>query len=871
MRVETLVTLGFPLRHGGLVTDSSPVSYPLLIVTGGPLDGTSLEVREPYIERLLGSGADCHLRLQLGNIDPLHARAVWTVRGFILSDAGSTTGTYVNGERISADHPLSAGDRIFLGPPGSKASAKLLVLLPPATAAQPSEPLAPSEPPAPSAPPSTSAPHSISVYEPILLEEEPISLEPIPEMRLKPVAPPAPAAPPPAPAPTAPSAPVLPPSGDAPTPADAAALWLRSTTKGPHAASAEGAKPRPDYSEAPSIAVDRPREALAVPPVEGPRPALTPLTLLQKVQSTVPRPVLIGTAAALAGLSLWGAFRAAQRPAPLLVSIMPGRVEPGQTVTLTGTGFEPDPTRNTVRFGDQKGTITSSSDKQLVVSVPEGLSGSECRVQMVARGSASNSLFLMIYIAPRIQSFEPDVALPGAEIVIRGRNLGPSPSVQIAGSSAVVLDAQPTALRVRVPEIQVLEGRSVPVSIQVGNEGARSTALILGRLPLVTEVIPGRGDPGEHVIVHGRGFDTNPEGNVVSFGGRRTLVLSAAPTELTALVPGAGTLDSQIETRVVIQTRGSTSSPAPFVVTHPSAATFLPRYFAAPVLEHPNHDHVFVSTELGPVLLLSGKAQSSSTAERADRVASALNEAVQAANTRPLTFELRDKPEPGVAVAGDPGLLVSATSEDAAGYDEPWDPSTRGRRSTPKGLATYWTALLSDQLSLFVRRERPLHLLELTPRGRIFSEIYREGVRRVGPEAGIPTSALNPMPPNFAKRLWEVALLPSLEGTSGAGIVEGRWDGTMQDGGGEKTIQVRFRADGSRLTGSLTTTSGGLAMDLPLQAITYERGSLRFTLLSGGSPRHFAGVVNGSSITGTIQLDAGSKDAAGRFSLRFAE
>ena len=76
--------------------------------------------------KTLGSADGQHLKLDLTNVAALHARLVWDARGLVLSDAGSETGTYVNGERLTAARVLADGDRIFLGPPGSKNTAKLL-------------------------------------------------------------------------------------------------------------------------------------------------------------------------------------------------------------------------------------------------------------------------------------------------------------------------------------------------------------------------------------------------------------------------------------------------------------------------------------------------------------------------------------------------------------------------------------------------------------------------------------------------------------------------------------------------------------------------------------------------------------------------
>ena len=105
-------------------------SVPTLVMTGGPLDGTSYPLPLTGGESIVGSSMDAGVQIMLGNVEPFHARVVFTSAGLAIEDAGSATGTFVNGEKVQARHALQDGDRVCLGPPGAKGSAKLLVLLP---------------------------------------------------------------------------------------------------------------------------------------------------------------------------------------------------------------------------------------------------------------------------------------------------------------------------------------------------------------------------------------------------------------------------------------------------------------------------------------------------------------------------------------------------------------------------------------------------------------------------------------------------------------------------------------------------------------------------------------------------------------------
>ena len=572
--------------------------------------------------------------------------------------------------------------------------------------------------------------------------------------------------------------------------------------------------------------------------------------------------------AALAGGAFW-LYRRMKAVAPVITSVTPPKAEPGQTVTVTGTGFDPDAGGNTVRFGEQTGQVTSASDTELAVTVPASLAAAEAPLRVQTRGGRSNALFLKVYKGPRVTSVEPPVALPGSEVVLRGEHLeGPELTVQVGGLPATVKESSGGMLRILVPDLPLLEGRAVAVSVQVAGESGRPADLILGRLPLVTRVVPQSGPPGTAVTVRGHGFDPDVRGDQVTIGGERALLVSATANEIAAIVPAPVSSGSQVQAPVVVQARGGTSSGGvSFVVMSPSESVFHPHYFPTAVAERTNEDVVFVSTELGPALLLAGKADAPSTTERAMRAATALNALVQAAASRPAVLEVRDRPAVGVALAGNPSLLVAATPEDAAAYAR--EPLARGQRATPRGLAALWAALLQDHLTLFIQRQRPLRMVELSPRGKVLLDLFAEAERRSGAGAGVPMSLVRPLAPSLARSFREMALvLPSGPATAAAAVA-GRWEGTMQEGSeAPRRITITLRLDGTRLLGSLTTRSRAVAMDVPLKELTYEKGRLGFVLESGTGAHRWSGAVEGASIEGTIR--EGTNDV-GRFSLRYAE
>jgi hypothetical protein len=249
------------------------------------------------------------------------------------------------------------------------------------------------------------------------------------------------------------------------------------------------------------------------------------------------------------------------------------------------------------------------------------------------------------------------------------------------------------------------------------------------------------------------------------------------------------------------------------------------------------------------------------------RAANALNAVVQAAAARPAVLEARERPVPGVALAGSPTLLVSATAEDAAAYAR--EPAARGQRATPRALAELWTALLQDHLTLFVERQRPLRLVELSPRGKVLLDLFSQAERRSGTGAGVSMNLVRPLAPSLARSFREMALILPTGPGSAAAAVAGRWEGTMEEtGAAPRRISVSLRLEGTGLAGSLTTRSRAVAMDVPLKELAYEKGQLSFVLESGMAAHRWSGTVAGAAFNGTIR--DGTKDV-GRFSLRYAE
>lgn len=626
-----------------------------------------------------------------------------------------------------------------------------------------------------------------------------------------------------------------------------------------------GARPQPEYTtEPPSITSDREREPVELPWAAAPaaRPSRP---------SRWPRRVLLFGLGALLAFGAWAGFAALRPHPPVITSIVPSKAEPGQTVTIAGTALGSDSADMVVRFGDRRGPVTSASESSLAATVPADLANlpaGDIRVVVEVGGVSSNALFMSLARYPRITAVEPEVALPGAEVVVKGMHLeAATVAVRIGGYPAEILGGDSQGLRVKVPEMPVVEGKPVPVDVSLGRETARPKTLVLGHLPLVTGMAPASGEAGTTVTIKGHGFAPRAASNRVTFGSLEALVLAASDREIQASVPAFGLLGSRTALPTVVSTGGARSAPVEFTAVRPSGDVFRPRFVAVPAPGGDPERHAVVGTELGPVLVLSGRSDAASTAERAAKAAAQLNGLLQAAASRPVLVEVQEGPAPRIVGAG--ATIVTVTAEDAEGLARGWD-GVPGTRISAPALARYWAALLHDYLGLFGQRLRPNRAIELTPRARVLLDLYSDAERRGG-SSGVGMGIVSALAADRLDALRRLAYSGPDEARASRGMaLEGAWEGSIEDGGPPRSVRLQVRADGGRLAGAMTSTAGGIAMGIPLQDLSYDKRMVRFSAVLGGAPRQFRGVLEGATLSGTVHAAEGAA-ATGRFTLRHVE
>jgi hypothetical protein len=442
--------------------------------------------------------------------------------------------------------------------------------------------------------------------------------------------------------------------------------------------------------------------------------------------------------------------------APSIAGLQPAQVEMGQDLTITGSRFDHDPEDNKVWFGTVQATPGAATANSLHVRVPVLPAGGPVTVTVETSAGRSNSARLVALAPLRVASVDPPGALPGDEVVLSGSGFGEGLGVTVAGQAAQVVKVEPRSVRFRMPPLTGARGSLHPVVVAAGGRSTPPVQLYLGRLPLVSGYEPARGVAGDVVRVRGAGFSAGT--TAVSFDSTPALMVAGDAGQLLVVVPPLARAQAEAHVPVVVEAGGRSSTDAPgFTVLRLVEGAWVPRFVAAPVGEGGHPGQATVGTELAPVLLLSGKGESRSTAERALAVARDLNAAVDRARVaQPVAFEAREDPEVAVGVVGAPDRLLRVLPEDAAAYEVPPGLPRRGAPPTELALARHWAALLTDTVAIGTSGSRPRATAQLGPPWTpAFAELRTTLPWQYG--SGVSSARVVAAPAELRRRLREAA------------------------------------------------------------------------------------------------------------------
>lgn len=267
--------------------------------------------------------------------------------------------------------------------------------------------------------------------------------------------------------------------------------------------------------------------------------------------------------------------------APVIESLSPTTVRPGQEVTIKGNGFRNTGKFEQVKFGNTllKSESVQPGNTELHLTVPAGAAPGKYPVSVTIAGLTATASELVEVTAPPVFSgFSPATAFIGDEIILTGENLGTDPSwlaVSFGGVDATVVSVDKTSAKVIVPND--IEASSVKIRISIPNEELLTSAndFIL-KAPVVESLSLIRGYAGTLVKITGKGFRDSYRFDQVTFG---TKVIEKGATqpgnnELVISVPDKL---AAAEYAVSVSVLGMTATaPEPFEVIVQSVTSYTP-------------------------------------------------------------------------------------------------------------------------------------------------------------------------------------------------------------------------------------------------------------------------------------------------------
>ncbi len=241
-----------------------------------------------------------------------------------------------------------------------------------------------------------------------------------------------------------------------------------------------------------------------------------------------------------------------------------------------------------------KGQYIPASDNQLQVlvngtAVQQILSKTDSLVKIVLPPDISTGPIAInafgeafegpeFIVLPQILGVIPASAPPGTEVVINGKNFGEDASsiaVKIGALEGELISANDTLLKVLIPELSEEGKTNIVVSVEDNNSALFPYTITPSNAPIIFEIVPTCGLPGDPISIKGLNFDTDPGNTSLLFKGISedialdNMVISA--TEITGNIP-AGAVTGAISLKI-----SALTAVGPAFTLTPTITNFAPK------------------------------------------------------------------------------------------------------------------------------------------------------------------------------------------------------------------------------------------------------------------------------------------------------
>ncbi len=148
-------------------------------------------------------------------------------------------------------------------------------------------------------------------------------------------------------------------------------------------------------------------------------------------------------------------FNIVEKPQPTVTNVEPGEAMVGETVTITGTDFGSDESAVVVSFSGTEASITSFSDTEIQVTVPNVDSGNLV-VTVEGVEIYTENFNITEPQQPTVTSVEPGEAMVGETVTITGTDFGSDETavaVTLSGTEASIISFSDTEIQITVPDV----------------------------------------------------------------------------------------------------------------------------------------------------------------------------------------------------------------------------------------------------------------------------------------------------------------------------------------------------------------------------------------------------------------------------------
>jgi hypothetical protein len=237
---------------------------------------------------------------------------------------------------------------------------------------------------------------------------------------------------------------------------------------------------------------------------------------------------------------------------PAIVSFTPTSGKVGTIVTIKGENFSAIASENKVLMNGLQGTVTSSTTKEIVFTVPAGATTGKFVVQTMYNTLSYSVVaptdFTIVPSEPEITSFSPANGVVGSVVTITGKNFSAVASenkVMMSGLNAVITSSNTTQITFIVP-VGATTGK-ISIQTQIGQ--VIYTALsatdykVDSSEPVITSFSPASGPVGTVVTITGKNFSSVASDNMIMMNGLQIAPISSSTTQIVFTVQAGAKTD----------------------------------------------------------------------------------------------------------------------------------------------------------------------------------------------------------------------------------------------------------------------------------------------------------------------------------------